>query len=95
MQKPSRHEQRTVAARRSVRVFPVMLVCAGAQASGPALIEVAIPRAFVRALTDAGLLQRTTLAQYAQRVLVRGIAGDISRLNRRGPRSTATGRAAR
>ena len=95
MKKTSKHEKRAAAARRSVRVCPVMLVCAGAHATGPALIEVAIPRAIVRALTDAGLLQRTTLAQYVQRVLIRGIAEDISPLSRGGPRSTAPGRAAR
>jgi hypothetical protein len=55
-----------------------MQVNAGAQSSSPMLVEVAIPRAFVRALTDAGLLQRITLAQYAQRVLVRGIAQDLA-----------------
>lgn len=56
------------------------------------LLVVAVPRALVGALTDAGLLRRATLTQYAQRVLLRGITEDLSPGN---PGSTATGRAAR
>jgi len=70
------HAKRTVAKCHSARACPAMSVGAATPAGSPVLF-ISVPRALVGALTDAGLLRRATLTQYAQRVLLRGIAEDL------------------